>query len=104
MANPLNLTPDEIEVRQESAAEGYIVSEEKGYVVAIDTNLTDDLIAERLANEVQRRIQVARKNADFNLDDRIDIVYEASEKLAAAIEQFSDRIQQETLSGESRSR
>jgi len=91
------LAPDEIEVRQESAAEGYIVSEEKGYVVAIDTNLTDELVAERLANEVQRRIQVARKNADFNLDDRIDIVYKASEKLATAIEQFSDRIQQETL-------
>ncbi|MGB7341726.1 MAG: isoleucine--tRNA ligase [Phototrophicaceae bacterium] len=91
------LAPDEIEVHQESAADGYIVSEEKGYVVAIDTNLSDDLIAERLANEVQRRIQVARKNANFNLDDRITIVYSASEKLTSAIEQFSDRIQQETL-------
>ena len=91
------LAPDEVEVRQESAAEGYVVSEEKGYVVAIDTNLTDDLIAERLANEVQRRIQVARKNADFKLDDRIKIVYTASERLAKAIEQFSERIQKETL-------
>lgn len=91
------LAPDEVEVRQESATDGYVVSEEKGYVVAIDTNLSDDLIAERLANEVQRRIQVARKNADFNLDDRITIVVTASEKLAKAIEQFSDRIQQETL-------
>lgn len=91
------LAPDEVEVRQESAADGYIVSEEKGYVVAIDSNLNDDLIAERLANEVQRRIQVARKNADFNLDDRIEILYEASEKIASAIEQFGERIQQETL-------
>lgn len=91
------LAPDEVEVRQESAAEGYVVSEEKGYVVALDTKLTDDLVAERLANEVQRRIQVARKNADFKLDDRIKIVYTASEKLAKAIEQFSERIQQETL-------
>ncbi|MEM9950609.1 MAG: isoleucine--tRNA ligase [Chloroflexota bacterium] len=91
------LAPDEVEVYQESAADGYIVSEEKGYVVALDTNLTDELVAERLANEVQRRIQVARKNADFNLDDRITIRYTASDKLANAIEQFSERIQQETL-------
>lgn len=40
---------------------------------------------------------MARKNADFNLDDRIHIRYQASEKLAAAIERFSERIQAETL-------
>ncbi|MEL6404008.1 MAG: isoleucine--tRNA ligase [Chloroflexota bacterium] len=91
------LAPDEVEVRQESATEGYIVSEERGYVVALDTTLNEDLVAERLANEVQRRIQVARKNAGFNLDDRIDIRYTASDDLASAVESFSERIQQETL-------
>jgi hypothetical protein len=40
---------------------------------------------------------VARKNADFNLDDRISILYEASETLANAMQQFGDRIQKETL-------
>ena len=92
-----DLTPDEVEVRQESAAEGYVVFEERGYIAALDTNLSDELVAERLANEVQRRIQVARKNADFNLDDRIDVRYEASDALAKAIETYSERIQQETL-------
>ncbi|MEL7435910.1 MAG: DUF5915 domain-containing protein, partial [Chloroflexota bacterium] len=70
---------------------------ERGYVVALDTTLNEDLVAERLANEVQRRIQVARKNAGFNLDDRIDIRYTASDDLASAVENFSERIQQETL-------
>jgi isoleucyl-tRNA synthetase len=91
------LASDEVEVRQESAAEGFVVAEEKGYVVALDSTLTADLLAERLANEVQRRIQVARKNANFNLDDRIEIVYKASDKLGGAIAQFAERIQQETL-------
>jgi isoleucyl-tRNA synthetase len=91
------LAPDEVEVRQESAAEGYVVAEEKGYVVALDAVVTPDLFAEWLANEVQRRIQLARKNAKFKLDDRIEIVYKASDKLAGAVAQFAERIQQETL-------
>jgi isoleucyl-tRNA synthetase len=91
------LTSDEIDVRQESATEGYVVVEERGYIAALDTNLTQDLITERLANEVQRRIQVARKNADFNLDDRIEIAYSAGERLSAAITQFAERIKAETL-------
>ena len=91
------LAPDEIDVRQESATEGYVVVEERGYIAALDTNLTEKLKTERIANEVQRRIQVARKNADFNLDDRIEIAYEASETLSAAIEQFAERIKTETL-------
>ncbi len=91
------LAPDEIEVRQESSAEGFVVFEERGYVVALDTNLTEDLVAERIANEIQRRIQVARKNADFQLDDRIEIRYEASDKLDSVLKQFSERIMAETL-------
>jgi isoleucyl-tRNA synthetase len=92
-----DLAPDEVEVRQESAAEGYVIFEDKGYVAALNTNLTGDLVKERLANEVQRRIQVARKDADFNIEDRIEILYQASDTLHAAIEQFSERIQRETL-------
>ncbi|MDQ7025380.1 MAG: isoleucine--tRNA ligase [Anaerolineae bacterium] len=92
-----DLAPDEVEVRQESAAEGYVIYEDRGYVAALNTNLTDDLMKERLANEVQRRIQVARKDADFNIEDRIEILYQASDNLQAAIEQFSERIQRETL-------
>jgi len=91
------LAPDEVEVQQESAAEGYVVFEDKGYVAALDTNLTDELVNERLANEVKRRIQIARKNADFNIDDRIHVVYEASERFAKAIDQFADYIRAETL-------
>jgi isoleucyl-tRNA synthetase len=92
-----DLAPDEVEVRQESATEGFVVFEDRGYIAALNTNLTDDLVKERLANEVQRRIQVARKDADFNIEDRIEIRYQASAPLQAAIEQFSERIQRETL-------
>jgi isoleucyl-tRNA synthetase len=95
-----DLLPEDVEVRQESAAEGFVVFEERGYVAALDTNLSDDLVRERLAREVVRRIQTARKNADFDIDDRIAIRYVASDRFQTAIEQFADYVKAETLADE----
>ncbi len=91
------LAPDEVLVSKEAAKEGYIVFEEKGYVAALDTVITPDLLTERLAQEVVRRIQTLRKDADFNIADRIHVVYSATPKFVAAIEQYADYIKQETL-------
>lgn len=91
------LTPEEVEVRF-TAGEGRSVAQEGGYVVALDTRLTPDLEAEGLAREVVRRIQVLRRDAGFDIDDHIETTYTASERLAAAIAQFSDLITTETLS------
>jgi isoleucyl-tRNA synthetase len=90
------LNPDEVEVRQE-AAEGFIVFEERGYVAVLDVNLTPELVNERLAREVVRRIQTLRKDADFQITDRISIKYQASEKLHQAIQAFVDYVKTETL-------
>lgn len=91
------LTPDEVLVSKEAAKEGYIVFEEKGYVAALDTIITPELLSERLAQEVVRRIQTLRKEANFNISDRIHVVYTATAKFSAAIEEYADYIKQETL-------
>jgi isoleucyl-tRNA synthetase len=52
---------------------------------------------EGLAREVVRRVQSMRRDADFEIDDNIAIVYTASERLAKAIEKFADYIKAETL-------
>lgn len=90
------LAPDEVEVRQE-ATEGFAVVEDRGYVAALDVTITDALFQERLSREVVRRIQDMRKQADFNIADRIHVVYTASERFQKAIEQFADHIKSETL-------
>lgn len=93
------VTPEEVEVKvTQEVTEGYAVAEENGYVAVLDVNLTDDLIREGLAREVVRRVQTMRRDADFNISDRIVIRYRASDKLAKAIEQFADYICAETLS------
>jgi isoleucyl-tRNA synthetase len=90
------LAPDEIEVRQE-AAEGFIVFEERGYVAALDVTLTPDLINERIAREVVRRVQTLRKDSGFEINDRIALRYEASEKVVTALAQFAEYVKAETL-------
>lgn len=90
------LTPDEVEVRQE-AAEGFIVFEDQGYVAVLDITLTPELINERIAREVVRRIQTLRKDAGFELADRIAISYQASDRLHEAMTNFADYVRRETL-------
>ncbi len=91
------VTPQEVEVKQKSA-EGFTIAEEGGYLAALDTRLTEDLVLEGLAREVVRRVQTLRKEADFNIDDKIVVRYVASEKLGKAIDSFADYIRTETLS------
>ncbi|MDL1901322.1 isoleucine--tRNA ligase [Anaerolineae bacterium CFX9] len=93
------VTPEECEVKR-SAAEGFAVGEDAGYLAAIDTTLTEDLIMEGLAREVVRRVQTLRKDADFNLSDHIVVTYRGSERLEKAIAQFGDYIRAETLAVE----
>ncbi|MBN1266241.1 MAG: isoleucine--tRNA ligase [Anaerolineales bacterium] len=91
------IQPDEVQVRVE-AREGFSAASEAGYVVALDTELTEELINEGLAREVVRRIQDLRKKADLKIDDHIEVVYQASERLEAAIQQNIEYIKGETLS------
>ena len=90
------VAPEECEVRQE-AAEGYAVAEEGGYLAALSTALTEELILEGLAREIVRRIQAMRRDADFEISDRIVVMYQVSELLARAIHAHEAYIAGETL-------
>jgi isoleucyl-tRNA synthetase len=91
-----DVTPEQCEVQQEAAA-GYTVAEDYGYVAALSTELTIELIQEGLAREFVRRVQTLRKDADFDISDRIAVTYQASENLRGAIQAFTEYIQRETL-------
>jgi len=95
------LAPEEGLVREEPR-QGLAVASERGVTVAVDTIITPELAAEGLAREVVRRVQNLRKEAGFNLDDRIVTTYQAEGDLAEAIEAWRDFIAAETLSIELR--
>jgi isoleucyl-tRNA synthetase len=92
----VSLTSEEILVSTESM-EGLAVAADKLVTVAIDTTLTPELIAEGLAREIVRRIQTQRKNADFNIEDRITTWYAADDEMAKVFTDWSEYIQSETL-------
>jgi isoleucyl-tRNA synthetase len=95
----VSLAPDEVLVSTEGA-EGMAMAADKLVTVAIDTVLTPELKAEGLAREVVRRVQAQRKNADFNIEDRITTWYAAEGELAAVFETWGEYIQAETLTTE----
>ncbi|MDF1512513.1 MAG: DUF5915 domain-containing protein, partial [Anaerolineae bacterium] len=106
---PLSLTlQDGLEVLLEQeevlvqtrAKEGLGVAGEGGMVVALDTALTPRLEQEGLAREIIRRVQELRKQADYNLTDRIIVEYIADGQLLAALKTFETLIADEVLAGE----
>jgi isoleucyl-tRNA synthetase len=92
----LTISLEDVEILSHEI-EGWIVESEEGITVAIDTELTDDLIAEGYAREFVNRIQNMRKDAGFDVIDRIKVYYLANEKMISYIIKFSDYISNEVL-------
>jgi len=65
--------------------------------VALDTRLDEELIAEGCAREFINRIQNMRKDAGFEVIDRITIAYTASSALQDRLEKQRTVIMRETL-------
>jgi len=93
------LTGEEILVSTEDA-ENMAVAADKVVTVGIDTVVTPELKAEGLAREVVRRIQTQRKNADFNIEDRITTWYVASDEFDKIFAEWGEYIKSETLTTE----
>ena len=92
----MSLKLTDLEIVSQSA-EGHVVQADDELTIALDTRITDDLRLEGLAREFVNRIQNMRKNAGFDVIDRIRIYYETAGELLDAIEQRSDYICNETL-------
>ncbi|MEM7481899.1 MAG: isoleucine--tRNA ligase [Acidobacteriota bacterium] len=96
---PATLSSEEVEV-QLIEREGTATQGDRDLLVALETALTDDLIAEGLAREVVSRIQTARKEARLDYADRIRVTFRADDALRAAIETHRKWIAGETLAVE----
>jgi len=66
--------------------------------VAVDAQVTPELRVEGLAREVVRRVQAMRKDAGFEISDRISTYYQAQGDLAEVFVSWAEYIQAETLS------
>ena len=95
--NGVVLEPDEVLV-ETLDKDGYAVTNEGGYTVAVSTEVSEALRLEGDARELVHGIQNMRRSADFDIADHIVTYYESSPELDAVIAAHSDYIRQETLS------
>ncbi len=80
-----------------SSAEGYACGEDAGFLTAIDTTLTDELISEGFAREIVRSIQDARKQAGLEVSDRITLGVSGSTAIEKALLAHKEYVMNETL-------
>ncbi|MBQ8537082.1 MAG: isoleucine--tRNA ligase, partial [Clostridia bacterium] len=85
------LAKDDV-LTQATQKPGFMAQEDKGVTVVLDTNLTPELIQEGYVREMISKVQTMRKDADFDVTDRIHICYQAGETLQKAIEAGKDMI------------
>ncbi len=93
------LMGDEIEIGFKGK-EGYDVESVEGIVVALDTEISEELKKEGYARDVVRMVQELRKEADYQVDDRIYVYVESTGVVEEAVTQFADYIRTETLADE----
>jgi isoleucyl-tRNA synthetase len=95
----IKITNEDIEIVSHEI-EGWLVESEEGVTVAVDTELNEDLIAEGYAREFVNRIQNMRKDANFDVIDRIKVAYFSDQKLFDYLNKFNDYISNEVLADE----
>jgi isoleucyl-tRNA synthetase len=78
-----------IEVEQK---DGYFSVADMGITVAIDTNLTEELIEEGFVRELISKIQTMRKDSDFAVTDHIAVAVTGSDKISAIMAKYADEI------------
>ena len=76
---------------------GWIVETDGEITIALDTELSPGLIAEGYAREFVNRVQNMRKDAGYEVMDRIKIFYDGSEAMNKALQDFQPYITNETL-------
>ncbi len=92
----VELAPEEIVVNTQPA-EGLAVAADKLITVAVDATITPELRLEGLAREVVRRVQAMRKDAGFDIADRITTYYAATGEIAQVFDAWGGYIKAETL-------
>ena len=94
---------DEVKLSEEdllitmTQMEGYVTEGDNTVTVVLDTNLTPELVEEGFVREIISKIQTMRKEAGFEVMDKIHISYQADEKVSAVFEKHGDEIKADVL-------
>ncbi|MDE6628554.1 MAG: isoleucine--tRNA ligase, partial [Muribaculaceae bacterium] len=93
---PVTVEVSDVELRNEDIPGG-LVANEGTVTVALDVTVTDELRHEGIARELVNRIQNIRKNRDFDITQRINVIIGANSLTDAAVSEFADYIGKQVL-------
>ena len=93
----VELAPEDVLIETEQK-EGVFTVSDKGVTVALDTELTPELIEEGFVKELISKIQTMRKDSDFNVTDRINVVLTGNGKIFEIAEKNEGAISAVVLS------
>jgi isoleucyl-tRNA synthetase len=102
----LNSISDEIVLEEDDLLitvvqkEGYVTETDNEVSVVLDINLTPELVEEGFVRELISKIQTMRKEAGFEVMDKITVYYRASEKMRSIFTTHSTQIQSEVMAVE----
>ena len=99
--NKIELTKDDMLIATKGAA-GYCVETDGDMTVALDTELTDELVKEGCARELISKIQTLRKSKGFDVTDRIKLFYSGDDFIDSVMKEHGERIKGVTLAKEAR--
>ena len=77
--------------------EGFVSDGDNTITVVLDTKLTPELIEEGFVREIISKVQTMRKEADFQVTDKIVISCKGNEKIEQLIKANADQIKSEVL-------
>ncbi len=77
--------------------EGYVTESDKGITVVLDKNLTPELIEEGFVRELVSKIQTMRKEAGFEVMDRINVYAAGNDKIKEIMEANKESIAHDVL-------
>ena len=78
-------------------AEGYVTEGDNYVTVVLDTNLTPELLEEGFVREIISKVQTMRKEAGFEVMDKIALTYDANQKVTDIFTANADQISSDVL-------
>ena len=90
--------PSNLFIVSYKAKPDYVIATENDMTVVLDITIDENLMLEGLSRELIRTIQVLRKEANFKVEERIDVSLKTeSETLQKVIAKYAERIKAEVL-------
>lgn len=77
--------------------EGYVSEQDNEITVVLDTNLTPKLIEEGFVRELISKVQTMRKEAGFEVTDRVVVYAKDNQKIEKILEEHREEIKSEVL-------